>query len=556
MLILVGVTVTVSLNGGLFSSAQEAKFKTEVRQYQECVEYQKAAVLADNNGMIPEDFTDYGLTDTVPENLKEKYQTKLEVLYDGELYYTAKNLTEKEIQWCEELGITGNPSIREFMANRAKANFDEDYIWIDGEETTGIIDLEAVKSDLKKRYPDAVFSYFMISGSNNNPAVYALSSNEYKEVKKVIEDIDKLYYYLKNINKTQILESDIEDDEILEIAKKQISFPYDKSKLGLLQIGKVLYLGTINLNVFYNNEHLHMLPMIQQQTEEIEEVFNNLNIEMMSKEDAEKMLEFEEEIYSNNSKLLLGGIVPNGTYLKVVGYKTANPTVPGYIITSDNELEAVEEIAENAFATGGKVLKADCITIRGIEKEFGKAYENITFDEIKEYILAMAEDEGGTFQSDLEAIVDKYTTSNNESRDNLFMEFLGYGFEISGDLTNYLIRENNRIYAFLENGEITTFKDESGNTKEYLEAIGNINILEGVRIIGANAFAGNSISYMYFPTTIEYATNALKDAEIGDHAIKTRLTGEEMKDIEGYNNGWEPFGYSHEGWNNISEIIE
>ena len=38
MLILVGVTVTTAINGGLFTASQEAKFKTEVSQIKEFVE--------------------------------------------------------------------------------------------------------------------------------------------------------------------------------------------------------------------------------------------------------------------------------------------------------------------------------------------------------------------------------------------------------------------------------------------------------------------------------------------------------------------------------------
>ncbi len=38
MLILVGVTVTTAINGGLFTASQEAKFKTEVSQIKEFME--------------------------------------------------------------------------------------------------------------------------------------------------------------------------------------------------------------------------------------------------------------------------------------------------------------------------------------------------------------------------------------------------------------------------------------------------------------------------------------------------------------------------------------
>ena len=65
MLILVGVTVSVALNGGLFEKAKDAKeqteeatTKTKIAQLQEALAIKEAELIADNEGVIEE----YNLT--------------------------------------------------------------------------------------------------------------------------------------------------------------------------------------------------------------------------------------------------------------------------------------------------------------------------------------------------------------------------------------------------------------------------------------------------------------------------------------------------------------
>jgi len=98
MLILVGVTINVALNGGLFSKAEEAGAKTKIAQIQEALTIKKAEVLADKNGEAPED---YGITLdklNIPAQLKTEYESKLIISKDGKLYYDATVVTNKEEQ--------------------------------------------------------------------------------------------------------------------------------------------------------------------------------------------------------------------------------------------------------------------------------------------------------------------------------------------------------------------------------------------------------------------------------------------------------------------------
>lgn len=537
MLILVVVTVTTAINGGLFTASQEAKFKTEVSQIKEFVETQKVVEIADNNGVVPDSFNTENLKQAIPDKLLEKYiDTKLEILFDGNLYYIASNLTEKEIQWCEEIGISGTPGIEAFMNNRAEVHFDSSYKWTDDSTITGIVDLEAVRLELKARYPDAVFSYIYVPAEKSKPVVYALSSEEYRNMKNMLESQES---------------NDVE---------------------------RSLLLGATALNIFYNNEHIYLAANPDLNTT-ISELYNGIEIEMMTKAEAEQMLTFEEATYNTTETI---ENICSGTYLKVTGYKTANPVVPGYVITSDNELEGVEEIASEAFAAT-KPLKTDVITLLPIEQILEKDYSAITLGEIKSLMDTVLPDESEAQTEEekekirqekakIETIKGRYTENTKKNKDKLFMEFLGYEYNISAytyDMENmqteyfdkYFIcdKDDGRIYALLEfnqdgNPTFNTFTDETGNKIDYLKPLGNLTIQEGVKKIGARAFAGNLITSMYFPKSIEDATNALQDANI-NNLIQTKLTEEQLKTVDGFADYY-PFGSRGYGWNEVFEVIQ
>ncbi len=106
MLILVGVTVNVALNGGLFEKAKKATYQTEVSEIQEQLEVEKAIKIAENGGNVPKKY-DFTLEDLdISSKLKNKYKDKLSIS-DGNLYYNGEVVTsETEQNWLKEMGIT------------------------------------------------------------------------------------------------------------------------------------------------------------------------------------------------------------------------------------------------------------------------------------------------------------------------------------------------------------------------------------------------------------------------------------------------------------------
>lgn len=529
MLILVGVTVTTAINGGLFTASQEAKFKTEVSQIKEFMETQKAVIIAENNGLQQDTYELDKIMEAIPDKLTEKYlnTNKFEII-NGELYYKAENLTENEIQWCIDLGIAANMDIVAYMNFKATENFDETYTWYEGSTITGIVDLEAVRRDLKARYPDAVFSYIYVAGEKSKPVVYALSSEEYRNMKNMLES--------------------------------QESNDVKRSML----------LGATALNIFYNNEHIYLAANPDLNTT-ISELYNGIEIEMMTKAEAEQMLTFKEVTYNTTETI---ENICSGTYLKVTGYKTANPVVPGYVITSDNELQGVEEIASEAFAESG-ILKSDILVLFPIEQGLGKDYKDSTLEDVKNLVDVMLSEAMKVEEerTKIETIIGRYeedpnenTDKTNEKKDKLVMELLGYACGIQGysyDMENmqteffdkYFESKDGRIYSAItideKNGN--SIFNAIANNQKY--ALGNLTIQEGVKKIGPRAFAGNKITSMYFPKSIEDATNALQDSMIANK-IKTKLTKEQLKTVDGFAD-YNPFGYTGGlYWNELFEVIQ
>ncbi len=105
MLVLVGVTVNVALTGGLFEKGEKAAYQTNVATIKEQVAIKKAEILADENGRAPDDY-EIDLEDLqISESLKKEFKDKLVISKDGELYYIAGEVNEKEKAWIIELGI-------------------------------------------------------------------------------------------------------------------------------------------------------------------------------------------------------------------------------------------------------------------------------------------------------------------------------------------------------------------------------------------------------------------------------------------------------------------
>ena len=105
MLILVGVTINVALNGGLFGKAKDATFKTKISQIQEGLLVKKAELVADNNGKEP--IYNLAINDLdIANELKDEYGSKLKIGADGKLYYDSKVVTNASDQnQLEAVGI-------------------------------------------------------------------------------------------------------------------------------------------------------------------------------------------------------------------------------------------------------------------------------------------------------------------------------------------------------------------------------------------------------------------------------------------------------------------
>ena len=111
MLILVGVTINVALNGGLFTSARKGTYQTQASIIKEQLEVEKATMVANNNGDEP---SDYGIGTIenldISQDLKDKFGSKLTISAKGTLYYTDVVTDNQEQSWLEEIGIEGEPT--------------------------------------------------------------------------------------------------------------------------------------------------------------------------------------------------------------------------------------------------------------------------------------------------------------------------------------------------------------------------------------------------------------------------------------------------------------
>ena len=101
MLILVGVTVTGAINGGLIGTSQEAKYKTQISQIKEALEEEII-----NRKALKEPTDNITIADLeISDKLKEKYKDKL-IILNEEIYYDASFITnENEIKIIEEMNI-------------------------------------------------------------------------------------------------------------------------------------------------------------------------------------------------------------------------------------------------------------------------------------------------------------------------------------------------------------------------------------------------------------------------------------------------------------------
>ena len=110
MLILVGVTVTGAINGGLIGTSQEAKYKTQISQIKEALEEEII-----NRKALKEPTDNITIADLdISNKLKEKYQNKLEIT-NREIYYIPYEIENgEETKWLEDMNIMANTIFFEY----------------------------------------------------------------------------------------------------------------------------------------------------------------------------------------------------------------------------------------------------------------------------------------------------------------------------------------------------------------------------------------------------------------------------------------------------------
>ena len=119
MMILVGVSVTIAINGGLFGATREASFKTMMSGYKEQVDtysmekrisdyVNDTASVSDINAGATEREPKVEIKEILGTDVKKGYEEKIAV-EAGELYYVPVNPTnsgvKEEVKWCFEIGV-------------------------------------------------------------------------------------------------------------------------------------------------------------------------------------------------------------------------------------------------------------------------------------------------------------------------------------------------------------------------------------------------------------------------------------------------------------------
>ena len=143
MIILVGVTINVAVNSGLFEKSREGKIKTEIAEIQEQLVAKKTELLANNNGNPISSYNISLASLGLSEALTNRYQGKLVIGTDGILYYIEEAVTDEEKIYFEEMGITPQPTQPVLTGKKYYVNDKETVIVIDYDNSV----LEAYEGD-------------------------------------------------------------------------------------------------------------------------------------------------------------------------------------------------------------------------------------------------------------------------------------------------------------------------------------------------------------------------------------------------------------------------
>lgn len=192
MLILVGVTINIAINGGLIEKTREAAYKTDAQSIQEAFTQGKVFAIAEHIAISSVDMEYLKDNGYISADLYNKYGDKL-IASGGKLYYDTSSVTDAtEQKWLQDIGImpyTGNQNENNFETY--VANYSSD-IYYDDEDEEYTLDTEALDSNLpdniignNQLYLDLTTEdlYVLEAEDSNTIAVNKMNSNSYTHYK-------------------------------------------------------------------------------------------------------------------------------------------------------------------------------------------------------------------------------------------------------------------------------------------------------------------------------------------------------------------------------------
>ena len=441
MLILVGVTVNIVINGGLITVTQEAKFKTEVREIEDGLQVRKAVLLADNLGTL-ENITFITIDELdIEQNLKTKFAEKLIISKESDdfvLYYNSEKVTNQEIEWLEELGIYGQLTFKQNV-ERIVGSIPK---------IEGYADFDAISSQVKQTYQTACIAY----GWEYGVATTVPLANDYETylnkkiaVEKILKIIQEAQYSDDIVIKLGTGDANI--NEIIDIANENSIF--EISQTSTYSVGyikeTIAPMYDYDFKLCISSEEGKLI------IDDIGNVENNNDplLTLMSEQEAENMFKLVEKETED-------GI----TYLAISSYigTETDVKIPGAIYDENgNIVKAITEITSFSIPLQ---------PIYSLLEMSSETYTNSNVETVWRKVT-------GT----------EYTGTNGQETDNYikYQELLPILSSMGLTENDVVLRDNNIPYLYVENYQPLPMPE----TVE----IETVTIPQTVENIGDKAFA-------------------------------------------------------------------
>ena len=169
MLILVGVTINVALNGGLFQKAETATYQTEASLVKEQLEIAKAIELANAEGKKIEDYSYIKVEnlDGLDQETRTKFKDIILVNSNGDICYNPEKVTAEQKTGLEAIGIKlyeNNPQGNEPTGTDYSFTLNELGERLQGEESWIIFKASAVWETIGKDLSEESSYYRIVDG--------------------------------------------------------------------------------------------------------------------------------------------------------------------------------------------------------------------------------------------------------------------------------------------------------------------------------------------------------------------------------------------------------